>query len=102
MIRAAVAAAPPIERDRFLWTRADFIARISSSSLANPRCVHWTAGSIVVSDRGRLPGAVADDEAGAIRFAPARTVDEAARQKAKANAATKRMPHPMITMGTGS
>ena len=101
MIRAAVAAAPPIERDR-LWTRADFIARISSSSLANPHVYIGRREASWLVTEARLPGAVADDEAGAIRFAPARTVDEAARQKAKANAATKRMPHPMITMGTGS
>ncbi len=49
-----------------------------------------------------LPGAVADDEAGAIRLIDGPGRCEAARQKAKANAATKRMPHPMITMGTGS
>jgi len=53
--------------------------------------------------RERLPSGVADDEAGVVVFFERpRWWEAAGRQKAKANAATKRMPHPMTRMGTGS
>jgi len=47
----------------------------------------------------RLSGIVADDEAGVVRLIdrPGRG-ETAERQKAKANAATKRMPHPIVNV----